>query len=65
MKPANLVDGLVDSEAVLEVAVDSSGVAEEEVGIRLAYLCYQMATFAFEEVLTPCNYHDKADGPPS
>ncbi|CAM4656581.1 unnamed protein product [Leuciscus chuanchicus] len=30
-KPANLVDGLVDSEAVLEVAGDSSGVAEVEV----------------------------------
>lgn len=32
MKPANLVDGLVASEEVLEVAGGSSGEVEEEVG---------------------------------
>jgi len=39
MKPVNLVDGPVDSEAVLEVAGDSSGVAEEEVCIKLGQVC--------------------------
>lgn len=38
MKPANLVDGLVASEEVLEVAGGSSGAAEEEVGhLKLEY----------------------------